>query len=477
MASDLRFSSGTLTGWEGKGFSAQAPAEKGPAAVGWVSSRGKGTAGGQALLARTIVIPATARFLCCTARAVRGKNVLPDDHLDLVLMTAGERALPKQVRTASGWRETTALLTSADGQVHEYLWPVASVIGQTVRLVLKDKDERPGCYLECSGFQILTYDAFEGREFSRFMVGLARDHKLFPMMRYDSRHFVALSNTDDRFSEGRLRECELMYRLFYDHFRRKAFAPRVPAGKLMVALFDNHGGFEAYLGRKMSPLITGIYHPATNRLVMYDYGQNRAFQAAKQQAARNGQELQLQMDRLQYLDGVERRAKEFRTDTNIATMMHEVAHQLSFNCGMLNRAGDVPLWLAEGLACYCEATVNGAWQGVGEPNPERQAVLAAAIQSQSQLLELHELVEDDQWLGGKGDPRTVLLGYAQSWALFRLLMEERPRALAAYLRLIYDRPTRDRRLADFEQAFGRDLSRLGRRYREYLTELASRRSR
>ena len=44
---------------------------------------------------------------------------------------------------------------------------------------------------------------------------------------------------------------------------------------------------------------------------------------------------------------------------------------------------------------------------------------------------------------------TALLGYAQSWALFRMLMEERPKQMRAYLTLIWDRRTSEHRLTDF----------------------------
>src|SRR5260370_6574291 len=146
------------------------------------------------------------------------------------------------------------------------------------------------------------------------MVGLARERKLFPMTRYDSRHFIAFSNADESYSKSQLRNCELMVSLFYEHFRRKGFAVRQPANKLMVAMFDSQTGFEAYLGRRMPSLVTGIYDRDSNRFVLYDYGQNQAFQASKQQARREGQAIHLEMDRLRYLESIERLAKDSRTD-------------------------------------------------------------------------------------------------------------------------------------------------------------------
>jgi hypothetical protein len=148
--------------------------------------------------------------------------------------------------------------------------------------------------------------------------------------------------------------------------------------------------------------------------------------------------------------------------------MHEVAHQLSFNCGMLNRDGDVPFWLAEGLACYCEATNNGSWQGIGEPSPLRCTALRTVLSSNGPLIELTQLITRDDWMLSTRDKQTTLLAYAQSWALFRMLMEEQPDNVRAYLQRIYPRRIRDRRLADFEQSFGHDLIQLKRRYEQYL---------
>ena len=61
-----------------------------------------------------------------------------------------------------------------------------------------------------------------------------------------------------------------------------------------------------------------------------------------------------------------------------------------------------------------------------------------------------------------------MLAYAQSWALFRMLMEDQPQNLRTYLKLIYPRQITDRRMADFQQAFGHDLFQLRRRYDEYV---------
>src|SRR5205823_11061826 len=116
------------------------------------------------------------------------------------------------------------------------------------------------------------------------------------------------------------------------------------------------------------------------------------------------------------LGAVSRQANDIRSVANIATIMHEAAHQMSFNTGMLRRDGDLPVWLVEGLATYCEATEQGFWKGIGAANPERLRPLAAARRGHLSLLPLRSLVESDQWLHGPGGYQRAIIGSARSWA-------------------------------------------------------------
>ena len=303
--------------------------------------------------------------------------------------------------------------------------------------------------------------------------GSERKNRLPPMTRLDSDHFLAIGDADDEDIERRLYNCETIYALFFDHFRRKGFDVRPPAERMMLAVFDSQEGFEVYLGRGMSSAITGLYDRDGNRLVVYDYARNRAFREAKRRGDEIAHTIAAPPERRRFVGAFTRQAREFRDDANIGTVMHEVAHQLSFNGGMLDRDGDVPLWLAEGLACYCESTTNGAWQGVGEPNPMRVEALAAQVRGRGPLFALKDLIRSDDWLRGGATAGQAALGYAQSWALFRLLMEEKPEQLRRYLDLIRGRRTPDHRLDDFAEAFG-SFSKMDARYQEYVREIVGR---
>jgi hypothetical protein len=469
--SNLDFSAGTLAGWEGQGFAVVAATSANANQGTAVTSKDSDSKGRKALLHRAFLVPQGAGLIRFRASACRAKGYPANYSLDVLLLAAGKQIIPKQVRQGDNWKPAPVLLPPDEGRAREYIWCVDRFVGQSVRLVLIDEDDRPGCYIDCSGFEIVPQGELEVREFSDFMVHLAEKHKLGPMVRYDSPHFVALSNADEDFSEMRLRNCERLYDFFWDHFRRKGFALQAPSSKLMVAIFDSQTGFDAYVGHKGSSTIIGWYHLDTNRFVVYDYGQNEKHLSIKNQAVQSVRRIQSQIDRQRYLDAVNRLSSEARTDVNIQTIMHEVAHQLSWNCGLLNRAGAVPFWLAEGLACYCESTSNGSWQGIGEPSPERLRPLVAVVNNKGSFIPLRELVSRNDWMPPRCDDKTTSLAYAQSWALFHMLMRDRIQALRKYFKLVYPETACERQLADFQEAFGSDMGALERWHLESIKKL------
>jgi Protein of unknown function (DUF1570) len=422
----------------------------------------------KAILHRTFTVPPGAIAIEFTAAAFRPEGVAAGDMLDVVLEAAKREAVPCQVRQGDKWLAAPALLGPNGGQLREYRWPLDRYAGKRVRIAVVDSDDRAGCHVVTSGFRLLTRDDLEAQKFVQHMRDIQDKHRTAKPLRYDSTHFMALSTAGAAYSDYRLHNCETIHALFFEHFRKRGFTARIPTEKLMVAIFDSQDGLDAYMGQKIPSSVTGLYHPATNRLVVYDYGTNRAFASGVARAAvtmkGGSSDLEREANRVKF----SRAVRDRRDDTNISTVMHEVAHQLSFNCGMLNRKGDVPVWLAEGLAVYCESTVKGAWQGIGEANPARAGVLVPASRGDAPFIPLRDLIQNDDWIRKAKRTEQIVLGYSQSWALFRMLMDERPKQLEAYLRLIHDRKTPDHRLTDFGTAFGADLVKLENRYHGYM---------
>jgi hypothetical protein len=468
---NLDFATGRLTHWEGAGFCMAPGRGQGPCLRFGICSADAGKPGRTALLYRAFVVPPGTGAIVFTAAAIRPRGVPATGDLDVLLETAGRKYQARQERSADGWTASPRIAPLDRGPAREYRWVVSALGGQLVRILLVDRDARPDCSLFCTGFRLVPQEEMERQDFREDMRRLARDHRLAPAGRYESRHFMAFSSADEEFTRQRLINGETIYVLFFEHFRKRGFEVREPPGKLMVAIFDEPAGFEAYLGQKVPAAVTGVYHLRSNRLVTYDYARNRSFLAQRQRRDEILKQLPQGPSSQVVLGALAARLRDERDDTNTGTIVHEVAHQLSFNGGLLNRDGDIPLWLAEGLACYCEPTWNGSWQGLGAPNPHRALALAGAAAGRGSFLPLRALVSSDAWLQRTTSIEQALLGYAQSWALFRMLLEERPRELRSYLRTIHARRTPDHRLTDFGAAFGADLARLEQHYHAYIREL------
>ncbi|MFO0846537.1 MAG: hypothetical protein U0797_29910, partial [Gemmataceae bacterium] len=259
---NLDLASGKLTGWEGDGFAA------GPSGASSAGAKGK------AALHRTFTLPATATCVTFRAAVVRPAGVGPGEGLDVVLEAANREFAPRQLRTADGWIDAPHLLPSDGKRLREYRFDVEKLAGRRVRVALIDSDERPGCHVLAGGFAVESRDDRNAREFAADMVKLQKTHGLAKMMRYETRHFLALSNAPAADSEYRLQSCETIYAAFFDHFRKRGFETAPPAEKMLVAIFNTQAGYEALLGGSLGDGNTGVYNRLTNRLAVYDVGTN-----------------------------------------------------------------------------------------------------------------------------------------------------------------------------------------------------------
>jgi hypothetical protein len=463
---NLDFAKASLEGWDGKGF-AFVPAEGNRTAGAW--SKDEGAGGRKGMVRFAFTVPTGARQITFQAYAdIAGDNE-PDQRLNVLLAGANNVPAPRVVKASNGsWTASNRILLPWLGKPRTYAWDVVALQGKLAQIVLVDQDERPGHFVWAGDFKIVSNqtapDELHDSEFGPFMLDLQKKNNLSMMGRFDSRRFSAISNAGEKFTTERLQNCEVFYDLFLTHFKAKGFPVYAPAQRMMIAVFDTHEGFDAYFGQKMPSGIAGVYHPATNRLILYDYSENRALLANKDAALKKGASIANSLKKAKYVDTIERKLTDISKDANLSTTMHECAHQISFNCGLLTRMNDVPAAIAEGLATYCEATDHGDWTSLGGLNPMRIAGLQRA---NGRFIPIADLIRNEQWL----QTQNVLLGYSQSWALFHFLIHERRTDLQKYLKIIETRRTPEHRLDDFQQAFG-NIAQFDLQYQNYLTKMA-----
>src|SRR4051812_10099351 len=139
---------------------------------------------------------------------------------------------------------------------------------------------------------------------------VARDAKLGPLRHSTSEHFLAIGNAPDQHREDALRLCESLGQDFLAHFRKLGFKLAYPDHRLTIVTLKDAPSYAVFLGRKPDKDEGGCYDLVTTRLLIFDFRS----------------------------DPAETQSSETRK--NLFSLVHETAHQLSFNTGLLNTKND-----------------------------------------------------------------------------------------------------------------------------------------
>jgi hypothetical protein len=199
-----------------------------------------------------------------------------------------------------------------------------------------------------------------------------------------SEHFLGLGNAPLPFRREALARCEELSQAFLAHFRACGFTLEYPPGRLTVIALKDQDSYAALLGEAPGKDVGGHYDVETNRLVIFDFRARR-------------DDLAPQAERV-----------------NLFTLVHETAHQLTFNTGILSRAVDVPLSISEGLATYVELWRPGVKNSIGGRNTPRMR----AVQQAGDWIPIGDLLSGDSAF----EPETEQLAYAESWILMHYFL-------------------------------------------------------
>ena len=154
---------------------------------------------------------------------------------------------------------------------------------------------------------------------------------------------------------------------------------------------------------------------------------------------------------------------------NSFTLIHEATHQLTYNTGLLDRQGDVPLAVSEGLATYAELWLPNGRSVLGAINRPRLKILTQQANQENAWIPLVQLVTEDRVFDDKA---TEQLAYAESWVFVHYLLktpEMLPR-FRAYLETIRPRRDSSERIGDAKARLG-DLDRLDLSLRKHAARI------
>ena len=221
---------------------------------------------------------------------------------------------------------------------------------------------------------------------------IAKKAGLQPFKSSRTEHFLGLGDSEDRFRDAALKNCDWLAPEFLRHFHGKGFEVALPKKRLTVITLKDAASYQAFTGEgDRGLLVGGHYDLDTNRLVMFDFRPK-------------GQKPVVVVD-------PER--------VNLLSLVHETTHLLCFNTGLLSRNANVPAWVSEGLATYVELWRRNKTK-IGEPNRPWLFCLKEARNTDTPWIPITELVATDKTFD---DEKTAQLSYAESWLMVHYLMK------------------------------------------------------
>jgi Protein of unknown function (DUF1570) len=203
-------------------------------------------------------------------------------------------------------------------------------------------------------------------------------------------HFLGLGDAPVRFLDQRLDVCGSMAKAFPAYFVQHGFRISIPDRRMTVITLKDDASYRAYIGEDSPESVGGHYDVENDQLVVFDFGSRQRDLTAE--------------------------AKR----VNTFTLVHETAHLLSFDTGLLSRRADVPAGISEGLATYVELWRPGDRRAFGATNRARLKALKDAAGAGVSWIPMSELVADDAPFD---NPKTAQLAYAESWLLVHFLIK------------------------------------------------------
>jgi hypothetical protein len=253
----------------------------------------------------------------------------------------------------------------------------------------------------------------------------ARKAGLGPFRSTTTERYFGIGDATDDHRNQALKWASALADTYLQVFQEKGFHVAFPPHHLTVLTLKDKASYIAF-GGDPATVAGGHYNLETNRLVIFDFrGNNNLPKGAN----------------LERINGI--------------ALSHEAMHQLTFNTGLLERQGDVPAAVSEGLGMYAELWRPGGRSILGMINRLRLQVL---VDRAKIWIPLDNLLTKDNLFD---DPANRQLAYAESWVLVYYLLRN-PGALPkfrAYLDAIRPRRDATQRLADARAHLG-DLERL-----------------
>jgi len=232
---------------------------------------------------------------------------------------------------------------------------------------------------------------------------------------YQTEHYLVCSNCSEGYNEFIGRLLEPVYAQYFD-FWKKLNVDVASAGRpLPVLMFQSESEFQAYASRIHPETgfegVPGFFSVRDNLVLVVDLTGDRS---------------------LREVSAVRKKLAD--RPLQVATVVHEAVHQLSFNSGLQQRFADFPVWYSEGLSLYFEPPSERSavlWSRPGQVSPRHHPEFVRLVRDETLPVPLSELLVNDNAFQSAD---AAVAAYAESWGLVSYLVKKKPLEFAEYAR-------------------------------------------
>jgi hypothetical protein len=260
---------------------------------------------------------------------------------------------------------------------------------------------------------------------------------------HQTANYLIVHNTSRAYAEWCGGLYERLHRAFINYWKTRGVRLTSPKHPMVALVFRDQRAYEEYAVADIGPYaksILGYYNIQANRVVMFDLtGVERATAGSRSTA-----------------DQINQVLLQPAAERQVATIVHEATHQISYNCGLQTRLAGHPKWVSEGMAIFFETPdlrSRRGWAGIGKIHPLH---LANFRNRNSGPGMIRRIVTDDSTFL---QPETAGNAYSEAWALTYYLQKAKTREYVKYIRGLSELPSLaeeepDQRLARFRASFG-----------------------
>ena len=272
---------------------------------------------------------------------------------------------------------------------------------------------------------------------------------------YRTQNYVIVYESSRDFAKWCGMFVERLHRTYYAFWKNQRLPLEESEFPLVVVVYKNRRSFETHCREEVGEGVIGIlgYYSQHSNLV-HVYDMTPTIQKVNSPSVWSAAVL-----------------RHTNGERQVATLVHEAAHQLACNSGLQQRLAPYPVWLSEGIAMFFETPDLGhqkGWNGIGSVHRQKLSDFLVA-QRDGRCPTWNDVIQNNDAFT---DTEFAIAAYSQSWLLTYYLYKKKRKEFARYVQQLaeirpFDRTANEKFKSTFFRTFQMDAGSIAEELRQF----------